>query len=162
MGMLRFLFLLVLIADSAGAQETRIAAVVNEDVISVADLDQRLRFTVISAGIEDTPQTRQRIGPQVLRTMIDEKLQVQEAKRLNVKVSEAELAAAITRIEGQNSTSSSWRGAGSTSISRTAASRGARSRTRSPPRSPSPSSSSGATATPSRPPTRRSRKRWSS
>ena len=102
MGMLRLLFFLVLLAGSAGAQETRIAAVVNEDVISVADLEQRLRFTIISAGIEDTPQTRQRIGPQVLRTMIDEKLQVQEARRLNVKVSEAELAAAITRIEGQN------------------------------------------------------------
>jgi peptidyl-prolyl cis-trans isomerase SurA len=94
----------VLIAATvpALAQETRIAAVVNDDVISVADLSARLRLVIASSNIEDSPQTQQRISRQVLRTLIDEKLEMQEAKRLNINVSSNETAEAIGRIEQQN------------------------------------------------------------
>jgi peptidyl-prolyl cis-trans isomerase SurA len=98
----RLLFCLLLLAIPAAAQETRIAAVVNDEIISVADLEQRLRVSIVSAGLEDTPETRQRIAPQVLRGLIDEKLQLQEAERLNVRVTDEELAQAFRGIEAQN------------------------------------------------------------
>lgn len=94
-------FILVL-AGGAGAQQTRIAAIVNDDVVSLNDLTNRLQLVMRSSGIEDTPQNRDRIAAQVLRSLIDEKLQMQEAKRLNVAVSQEELGQAFGRIEQQN------------------------------------------------------------
>jgi hypothetical protein len=93
---------LLTLAGAVSAQETRIAAVVNDDVISVADVGARMRLVFASSNIEDTPESRQRVARQVVRILIDEKLEMQEAKRLNLKVSEAEIAAALANIEAQN------------------------------------------------------------
>jgi peptidyl-prolyl cis-trans isomerase SurA len=79
-----------------------IAAVVNDDVISVYDLAERMRLVMLSSNIADTPEARQRIGAQVLRGLIDEKLQLQEAKRQGVTASEAEIKKAFEQIEKQN------------------------------------------------------------
>ena len=57
--------------------ETRIAAVVNDEVISVADLRSRIRMVMLSSNFPDSPETHQRIAAQVLRTIVDEKLQMQ-------------------------------------------------------------------------------------
>jgi peptidyl-prolyl cis-trans isomerase SurA len=84
------------------AGEMKIAAVVNDDVISVYDLATRMRMVMMSSNIPDTPETRQRIGAQVLRNLIDEKLQLQEAKKQNVSASEEELNKALQQIEKQN------------------------------------------------------------
>ena len=75
----------------------RIAAVVNDEVISVFDIATRMRMIMISSGIPDTPETRQRIGSQVLRSLIDERLQLQEAKRQNVTATDNELKLAMSR-----------------------------------------------------------------
>ncbi|HEX3498725.1 MAG TPA: peptidylprolyl isomerase [Stellaceae bacterium] len=87
---------------AAQAQETRIAAVVNDEVISVADLAARIRLVFASSNIPDTPDTRQRVTRQVVRMLIDEKLEMQEAKRLNITVSDDEVAKALVNIEAQN------------------------------------------------------------
>ena len=93
---------LLLLAGAAAAQETRIAAIVNDEVISLNDLGNRLQLVMRSSGIEDTPPNRTRISTQVLRSLIDEKLQMQEAKRLNITVTPEELEQAFGRIEQQN------------------------------------------------------------
>lgn len=98
----RLLCLLLLLAGPAAAQETRIAAVVNDDIVSLADLQERVHLALVSSNIEDTQENRQRVAPQVLRGLIDEKLEMQEAKRLNVKVGDDEVAEALRRIEQQN------------------------------------------------------------
>lgn len=82
--------------------ETRIAAVVNDEVISVADLASRIRMVMLSTSIPDTPEARQRMAAQVLRTLIDERLQIQEAKRKNIAATDGEIKKAITSIEEQN------------------------------------------------------------
>ena len=51
---------------TTGAPEMRIAAVVNDDIISIFDLVSRIRLIMISSNIADTPETRERIGAQVL------------------------------------------------------------------------------------------------
>ncbi len=96
------LCLLFLLAGTAAAQETRIAAIGNDEVVSLNDLSNRMQLVMRSSGIEDTPQNRARIQAQVLRTLIDEKLQMQEAKRLNITVTPEELEQAFARIEQQN------------------------------------------------------------
>jgi len=82
--------------------EIRIAAVVNDEVISVADLQSRLRMVMLSSNFPDSQETRQRIASQVLRTIVDEKLQMQEAKRQNITATEEEINKAISQIEKQN------------------------------------------------------------
>lgn len=87
---------------SVGAQSLRIAAIVNDDVISVYDVNERMRLIMFSANIPDTPESRQQLGPQIVRSLIDEQLEMQEAKRLNITVEQSEYEAATARLESQN------------------------------------------------------------
>ena len=82
--------------------EMRIAAVVNDEVISVEDLDSRIRMVELSTNLPDNPEIRQRLQPQVLRTMVDERLQMQEAKKQHMAATDDELRKAIGSIEQQN------------------------------------------------------------
>ena len=67
---------------AAAQQEAmRIAAVVNEDVISLFDVQSRIQLFLITSGIEDTIEIRQRLLPQVMNALIEEKLKLQEARR---------------------------------------------------------------------------------
>jgi peptidyl-prolyl cis-trans isomerase SurA len=85
------------------APDMRIAAVVNDEVISYFDLVSRMKMIELSSNLPDTPETRQRIGGQVLRALVDEKLQLQEAKRQNIVATDDELNTALAQIEKQNS-----------------------------------------------------------
>src|SRR5208282_1417286 len=84
------------------AQESRIVAVVNNDVITADDVAGRLMLVMRSSDIPDTPENQQRLAPRVLRQMIDEKLELQEATRLNVKVSDEEINDALASLEQRN------------------------------------------------------------
>lgn len=87
----------------APAEEiVRIAAVVNDDVISMSDFLNRLRMVIIMSKLPKTIEVRQRLAPEVLRTLIDEKLKLQEAARLNLKVTEGEVDQALARLEIDN------------------------------------------------------------
>lgn len=91
------------VALPAAAQEMdRIAAVVNDDIISLRELEGRLRMALVYSGIPDSMDARRRVAPQVLRKMIDERLQMQEANRVKVSVSQADVEAGITMFEQQN------------------------------------------------------------
>jgi peptidyl-prolyl cis-trans isomerase SurA len=82
--------------------ENRIVAVVNDDVITSEDLQDRILLVLRTSGIPDTTENRQRMSARVLRTLIDEKMQMQESKHLNVSVSKEEIDQALARIEQQN------------------------------------------------------------
>ncbi|HZL58463.1 MAG TPA: peptidylprolyl isomerase [Stellaceae bacterium] len=96
------LLFLVVAATGAQAQENRIAAVVNSEIITADDLSARMSLVMRSSDIQDTPENRQRLAPRLLRQLIDEKLQMQEAKRLNVTVSKEESDEALAGIEQRN------------------------------------------------------------
>jgi peptidyl-prolyl cis-trans isomerase SurA len=91
------------LAQGAGAAQ-RIAAVVNEDVITSGDLVDRINLGIVTSGLPNDDATRQRLAPQVLRGFIDEKLQVQEAERLGIAVTEAEVDQAMATIAQRNRT----------------------------------------------------------
>jgi peptidyl-prolyl cis-trans isomerase SurA len=80
----------------------RIVAIVNDEVISAQDLDQRLDLAVAATGQQNTPELRQRLRDQVLRALIDERLQMQEAERMKISVAPDELNAAYRQLERQN------------------------------------------------------------
>jgi peptidyl-prolyl cis-trans isomerase SurA len=82
--------------------QTQIAAVVNDQVISVYDLISRVRIVLLSSNLPDTPENRQHIANQVLHQLIDEKLELQEAKKKSVTASDSEVETAIGLIEKQN------------------------------------------------------------
>ena len=90
------------LAGAAQAQETRIAAVVNNDIVTADDVDARLLLLMRSAGVPDTPQNRQQLQNRVLQQLIDEKLEMQEAKRFKVVADKAEVEKALASIETRN------------------------------------------------------------
>lgn len=94
----------ILAGPSPGSTQElqRIAAVVNDEVISIYDLATRVRLVMASSNLEDTPDNRRRLAPQILRALIDERLQLQEAKRLNIAVADSEVTDAMRQIERSN------------------------------------------------------------
>ena len=91
------------VATSAKSQSVqRIAAIVNDELITAYDLESRIRLVIFSTRLPNTVDTRRRISSQVLRTLIDERLQMQEAKRRNISVSRRDLQRAKETIEKQN------------------------------------------------------------
>ena len=79
----------------------RIAAIVNDDAISVYDLLARLRMVILTSNLPDSKETRNSIAPRVLRALIDERLQLQEARKLSIGVEDSEVAASIQILEDQ-------------------------------------------------------------
>ncbi len=100
------LLLLIGPSDQTHAQEIQaIAAIVNDEVISTYDVQQRTKLVLSSSGVDPTPDIVQRIHAQVLRTLVDEKLQMQEAARYEVEVTEEEVEESIERLGRQNNLS---------------------------------------------------------
>lgn len=83
----------------SGQEIVRIAAVVNDDVISVMDVFDRTRLLIAMAGLPDNQEVFQRLMPQVLRSLIDERLQLQEAKALGIKVRESAIKESMAIVE---------------------------------------------------------------
>ncbi|MCB2107494.1 MAG: SurA N-terminal domain-containing protein, partial [Rhodobacteraceae bacterium] len=79
-----------------------IAAVVNEDIITVYDVQTRLGMIIATSGLENTPEIQRRLVPQVIQGLIEERLKMQEARRLEITTTEAEVRGAVDLIEAQN------------------------------------------------------------
>lgn len=79
-----------------------IVAVVNDSVISSYDLKARMRLAILSANLPDTLETQQKLLPQVVRSLIDEQLQLQEGKKEGLTVSAADVAKAMEHIAADN------------------------------------------------------------
>jgi peptidyl-prolyl cis-trans isomerase SurA len=93
---------LLLACGPAGAAEQRIVAVVNDDVISAQDLNDRLQLVTLTSGIPDSEEARARLAPQVLRGLIEETLQLQEAERLDITVEDTEIQRTLANIAERN------------------------------------------------------------
>src|SRR5260370_6363124 len=87
---LRTLLAIVVVLSPAlaSAQGLRVVARVNDDAITDFDLSQRVLFAIRTTGLQDSPELRQRMAAQMLRQMIDEPLQIHDAKRLRLKATD--------------------------------------------------------------------------
>lgn len=77
-------------------------AKVNGEVITGTDVEQRLALIVAANQGKIAPEEMERLRLQVLRNLIDETLQIQEAKAADVEVSEAEVDDTYNRVAQQN------------------------------------------------------------
>ena len=73
-------------------------AIVNGEVITDTDIDQRLNLVVAANGGKVDPDEKPRLRLQVLRNLIDEKLQIQEAASHDIKISDDEVDKAYARV----------------------------------------------------------------
>lgn len=98
-------FCLAAVPSAAQQQQVgveRIAALVNGEVISYSDMMGRLRLAMASSGLPDSPEVRQRLLPQVLRVLVDERLQLQEARRLELDVTDQMVDREVSEIARRN------------------------------------------------------------
>lgn len=82
-----------------------IVAVVDDEPISKIDLLVRLQLVLQSTGLKDSPQLRARLAPEVLRSLIDDKLKTEEAKRQGVTASRAEVQRVLAQLAAANNMS---------------------------------------------------------
>lgn len=78
-----------------------IAAVVNGDVITRADVENRARLFALSTGLPMSGDIS-RLRPQITRELIDDRLRLQEIQRRKIVVADADVAAAISQVEQRN------------------------------------------------------------
>ncbi len=84
----------------------RVAAVVNEQIITLSEVEQRAAPELAQANAEPNPEKRGKLRQtaikQSLDTLIGERLMEQQIKELNIDVSDAELEAGMENVREQN------------------------------------------------------------
>lgn len=96
-----FLFALLSMAPAAMAEPIRIAAVVNDEVITTTDVAERRDFIMATSEIPPTPEAQRSLTPRILDALVNETLELQEAKRLSIEVTADEIEQAIAKVEQQ-------------------------------------------------------------
>ncbi|WP_135468805.1 peptidylprolyl isomerase [Crenalkalicoccus roseus] len=80
----------------------RIVAVVNGEVVTQGDVVGRARLFALNAGMPVAPETLERLTPQVVRLVIDERLRMQEVQRRRIPVTDNDVAEAVRELEQRN------------------------------------------------------------
>jgi peptidyl-prolyl cis-trans isomerase SurA len=68
-------------AAPSGISEA-VVAIVNDDIISTYDLMQRMRLILVTSGVQPTQETLPQLQREALRSLVDERLQLQEIRRV--------------------------------------------------------------------------------
>ncbi|MGE0415323.1 MAG: peptidylprolyl isomerase [Acetobacteraceae bacterium] len=80
----------------------RIVAIVNTDVITTGDVTNRARLFALSTGMPMSKDIMDRLKPQIVRQLIDERLRMQEAERRKIVIPDQAIASSIHEIEARN------------------------------------------------------------
>ena len=73
-------------------------AIVNGEIITGTDIDQRLALIVLANGGKISDEERERLKLQILRNLIDETLQIQEATANEVKIAPTDVEQSYARV----------------------------------------------------------------
>ncbi len=73
-------------------------AIVNDTVITQTDVDQRVALIAAANNVKLTNEDRERLRLQVLRQLIDETLQIQQAKTADVTITKDEIDQSVARV----------------------------------------------------------------
>jgi|GEM_PF-2147242 len=82
--------------------KTRIIVVVNKDVITAADVDERIRLINLSTGKPVSTPVPEDIRKQIIQGMVEESLQLQAAKSKKITVDEADVEKALENLAKDN------------------------------------------------------------
>ncbi len=80
----------------------RATAVVNGDIITGTDVDQRLALVLAANQNQVSGEELQRLRGQVLRNLIDETLQIQEAAASKIEIEDKDVEESYARVATQN------------------------------------------------------------
>src|SRR5262245_54571705 len=99
-GLVAALLIAILVGGIAAviAQEVSIKILVNDEPISDYDIDQRERFLAITTQQQPSPALKK----QAADMLIDERLQIQEGRKVSVTVSEEDVTPIITDMAQKN------------------------------------------------------------
>ncbi len=84
------------------ALASNIKAIVNDDIITTTDLNNRVRLIMLMTNGKAAQAGMNNLQNDILQALIDEKIKFQAAKRVNQTVDENEVNGAISSIEKQN------------------------------------------------------------
>lgn len=79
-----------------------IAAVVNDDIVTIHDLRQRVLFMLATTGAQRDEATLQRLQAQALRNLVDEHLQMQESEKYEQSISDEEVNQSVSQLLSRN------------------------------------------------------------
>ena len=88
----------------AASRSEGVAAVVNDEVVSTFDVRQRSALILASSGIPVSDEAMNQVRGQALRALVDEHLQVQEARDKKITVDKTEIDDALGNIAKSNNT----------------------------------------------------------
>ncbi|MBL1147483.1 MAG: hypothetical protein HND56_02315 [Pseudomonadota bacterium] len=89
-------------AAKASLQREGIVAVVNDSVVSYSDMRNRIRLNMTGFRGELTPEIQQQIEKQSLDALINETLQMQEAARLDISITQQQVNEGIDQVAKNN------------------------------------------------------------
>lgn len=69
-------------APAPGGISEAVVAIVNDDIISSFDLMQRMRLILVTSGVQPTQENLPQLQREALRSLVDERLQIQELRRV--------------------------------------------------------------------------------
>lgn len=93
----------LVLAGSVHAQQVEgIAAIVNDQPITTYEVRDRMRFILTTSGIQPTEDVLAQVQEQALRSLVEESLQLQTARRYEVPVTDEEVDEAIADIAARN------------------------------------------------------------
>lgn len=93
------MFVMLAMAATARAERIGIAAIVGDEIISTNDVAARRDLLMATNNIPPTPENQQRLTARVVQSLIDENIQMQEARRLSISVSKEDLEKAFGTLE---------------------------------------------------------------
>ena len=93
------LFTVIAIKDICAQGGLRIAAIVNDEMISVLDIESRLTLSIYLSKLDNNPETRRRLAPQILRNIIDDRLKLQEIRKNKIEIAQVEVLRGLRQWE---------------------------------------------------------------
>lgn len=73
-------------------------AIINGTIITGTDIDQRLALVILANGGKIADEERERLRLQVLRNIIDETIQIQEARAHDIEITQPEIDQSYARV----------------------------------------------------------------
>lgn len=94
---------LILINNNVHAQNSiKIAALVNGEIISNQDIQNRINSFLMTSQIPLNAQTKGMIVQKVIHSAVDEKIKLQAAEKEGIKITEKDIDSAVTNFEKSN------------------------------------------------------------
>ncbi|MBS1062270.1 peptidylprolyl isomerase [Gluconobacter wancherniae] len=82
--------------------EDQIIAVINGQILTQRDVNNRAKLFVLSTGLPVSPDVMARMRVQIIHQLVEERLKTQEILKRHINIEPEQIAAAISNIESRN------------------------------------------------------------